>query len=116
MTIQEFYSEINGNYEEAKARLMKDDRIVKYVRKFPLGEDYPTFFTSVEAGDWATAFRNVHSIKGNCLNLSMTGLADVSSRLCETIRNGAPTEDISGLIEEFKSEYKKVVDAVEKLD
>ncbi|MBQ9357924.1 MAG: Hpt domain-containing protein [Abditibacteriota bacterium] len=116
MNIKDFYRETGGNYEEAVARLMDEARVVKFVKKFAQSSELAEFEERIAAKDYKEAFRHIHSLKGMCANLSMTRLRDSSSELCETLRNGEPSQDITPLINRVKADYKQVIDAIGALD
>ena len=115
MTVKECYETMGENYEEVIGRLMVDDRVEKYLKKFRDANDYQKVVESLDAEDYETAFRNVHSIKGLSLNLSFGKLRDSSDKLCEALRGGKPEGDISGLLADMKKDYDVVVDAINQL-
>ena len=115
MDLKEIYTQINGNYDEVMGRLMKEERVLKYLRKFVDNTDYESFNTSYGAEDWETAFRAIHSIKGMGLNLSITKMAELGSDVCEEVRNGAPQRDITGMVEDFRREYEAVMEVLKTL-
>ena len=116
MTIKEFYETIGGNYDEAMSRLLKEDRILKYALRFPDQKDYFDMLEAIEKGDVETAFRTSHTLKGVCLNLSFSRLAKSASDLCEMYRNGAPTEDVTPLLDIVKKDYAEVIDSIKKIE
>lgn len=116
MTIRDFYQAAGGSYEEAIGRLMTDARILKYLRKLPQMADYTDMINAIGAEDWETAFRASHNLKGMCLNLSLGRLAESSSALCETMRHGKPTVDITALTEQVKKDYAKVLAMIDTLE
>lgn len=116
MTVKEFYEELNGDYEGTMSRLLKEERMVKYLRKLPDGPDYPDLMRNLAAENWPEAFRNVHTIKGVALNLGLSALAKVSSDLCEEIRNGPPQIDLTEMTEAVTAEYQKTLDCIAGLD
>ena len=115
MDLQLVYKQLNGNYNEVMSRLMKEERVFKYLKKFTANSDYADFCRGYEAHDWELAFRAVHSIKGMALNLAITELAEVSSELCETMREGEPQVDITKLVADFKVEYDLVMGVLNTL-
>ena len=110
MSIPELYTELAGDYAGTMSRLMKEDRIVKYLTKFTQAQDYNDLMANLEIKNYADAFRNVHTLKGVSLNLGLSKLAEVSSALTEALRNGDPVVDISGMVEDVKNEYKRTID------
>lgn len=111
MTVKEFYDVIGGGYEDVLSRMLKDERIVKYLRRFPEDPSYGAFFEQLEAENYEEAFRNVHTLKGLALNLGLEKLGEASSAVCEELRpKVAPDKDISGMIETLREEYNKVME------
>lgn len=115
MTLQEFYESISGDYEGVRTRLIKDDRIIKYLKKFRDSEDYQNMIKGLEDGDYEIVFRMSHNLKGMSLNLGLTDLQETSHALCEATRHGKPDIDIEPLVEAVKESYKKTLDAVNEL-
>lgn len=115
MTVQEFYATVNGNYDEVMGRLLKEERVVKYLRIFVESDEMQQLQDTLAAEDWPEAFRHSHSIKGMCLNLALTQLATSSSILCETLRPGIPTEDPKPLLAKTLEDYEIVKEAVSQL-
>lgn len=112
MTVKEFFHAVGGSYEDAIGRLMDEKRIVKYLRKFTANTDYSDMLAAIEAQDWELGFRASHNLKGMALNLSLGKLAETSSALCETMRHGAPTVDITALKNEVGEDYLRTVELI----
>ena len=117
MNLTEFYPLVGGNYSEVKGRLLKDERIYKYVRMFVKDTSYSDFAPALAAEDYLTAFRCAHTLKGLCANLGLENLREAASDVCEALRPGVkPEGDISGLIAVMDREYAAAVEAVNALD
>ena len=116
MTVRECYEKMGGDFDEAIGRLMKEERIVKYLGKFPLGGEINEMDQGIAAGDWPLAFRAVHTLKGMALNLSITPLAEASAELCDEIRPGvAPAHDITEMTAAVHAAYDAAVSAIREL-
>lgn len=115
MEIKEFYSLIDGDYEGTLGRMMKDERILKYITKFIDSEDYDCMVKGIEDGDMEAAFRYSHNLKGVALNLGFSKLADSASRLCEEYRHGAPDHDTSDLQKEVADDYSFTIEKIKEL-
>ena len=113
MDIHRFYETVGGDFEGTLGRLMKEERIEKYLLRFADNTDYPDFFTAWEAQNYADAFRYVHNLKGMCLNLGISPLADIASEVCEELRGGAPKGDMSAKLEALKQVNAKVMETLE---
>jgi HPt (histidine-containing phosphotransfer) domain-containing protein len=115
MTVKECYEQFGGDYEGVSRRLMTDDRILKFLMKFKDMPDYQQLMDALKQEDYELAFRTSHNLKGVGLNLGLTGLQKESHDLCEMLRGGKPTADISGMVSAVEEEYNKVIDAIKML-
>lgn len=115
MTVQELYSELDGDFYGVSQRLPSEALIVKFLKKFVDSDELSVFKENLAAKNYKDAFRNIHNIKGVCLNLGLDKLGEVSSELCETLRNGEPAQDITGFIEKVEQEYARTVEIIGKL-
>lgn len=115
MTAKECYEFMNGDYEDVEGRLLTEERIIKYLNRFKESQEYSLMVEALEEENYEVAFRAVHNLKGISLNLGFTGLIKASTELCESLRNGKPTGDISPLLAEVTKEYNLVIDAVKEL-
>lgn len=115
MPLKEIYEKLNGDYEGVVARLMKEERVEKYLRKFGAGDDYNGIADAIGNEDWETAFRNVHSLKGMSANLGLTQLFNASDVLCEELRGGKPDKDISDMLESVRKEYELTIETIRSL-
>lgn len=86
MTIQECYAAMGGNYDEVVARLRAEDRIAKFLVRILDDKNMELLANSVEARDLKEAFRAAHTMKGICLNLSLTKLGNAASDMTEVLR------------------------------
>lgn len=110
MTLQECYAALGGDYNEALSRLMSDRLVSKFVIKFLDDGSYELLGRSLQAGNIEEAFRAAHTIKGMCLNLAFTRLANSSIALTEELRAGHT--DVDALYQEVVKDYKITVDAI----
>lgn len=116
MKLQEFYNEVNGNYEEMMSRIPREASIIKFLRKFVDNHDYDDMMSAVQACDYEKVFTASHTLKGVCANLSLTELAERSSQVCECVRGGEPNGDVVGLAAKTKESYDRTVQAIAKLE
>ena len=114
MTIQQFYSAVGGDADEVLARLMNETLVKKFLFKFSDDPNYEMLVGAVDGGDWETAFRAAHTIKGLCMTLGLGNLADSSSQLTELLRGGfnGDTAALQTLYARVKSDYEQAVKAL----
>lgn len=115
MTVQEFYQQINGDYEGVLQRLMDDERIRKFLNRFPEEKLYEKLNEAMAKENYADAFRYAHSIKGVCMNLGLSILQKSSDELCEALRDGKKPENLNELYEAAKEDYEHVIDGIGQL-
>ncbi|MDE7293079.1 MAG: Hpt domain-containing protein [Oscillospiraceae bacterium] len=118
MNIKEFYNVIEGDYDDVLRRLMKEDRIVKYVSKFAADSSYDTLLTTLRDKDYPEAFRAAHTLKGISQNLGFSKLFEVSSELAEMLRGGEcdDADRAADLSDRVGEEYEKIVSATGMLE
>lgn len=115
MTLQEFYQKIDGNYNACLNRLLKEERIVKYLRLFPKSQNFDEFEQYMQTRQWQSAFRFVHTLKGNALNLELGCLIKSSVHVCEILRVGEPPVSLYKEIKDMKNDYYFVCEQIEEL-
>jgi HPt (histidine-containing phosphotransfer) domain-containing protein len=115
MTVQGCYEMMDGDYTGVIGRLLKDERIQKYLLKFLDAKDYQEMTEALEQENYEVAFRASHTLKGLSLNLGFTGLQRTSEELCEALRGGKPDIDIAPLVSAVGEEYEKVISAIKAL-
>ena len=111
MTLKECYTAIGGDYEGVLSRLRSERLIQKFVLKFLDDDSYNQLCRTMEAKDYAEAFRAAHTLKGVCQNLGFTELGESSSDVTEALRaeNGAEAERLIGKVHE---DYRKTSETI----
>jgi HPt (histidine-containing phosphotransfer) domain-containing protein len=115
MTVKECYELMGADYDSVLQRLMSDTLITKFLHKFMGNDFYMEIKKALDAEDYSGAFRNAHSLKGVCMNLSFTKLQESSNALCEELRNGKPDKDITPFLAQVEKDYQQVVEAIKSL-
>ena len=87
MTLLEFYAQVGGDYVEAQRRLMKEERIIKYLKLLAQDTTMSYLKEAVATGNREKAFRAAYTLKGITGNLALTRFAAVASALCEQLRS-----------------------------
>lgn len=115
MTLEECYSKLRGNYNEAKTRLMNDKLIERFILKFPNDPSMEALKEMVRAGDNAAAFRAVHTLKGVAANLAFTQLFQDASNLTEQLRSLQNDPDPT-LYAILQNTYDMVIDTLKEYE
>lgn len=113
MTLEECYAKLNGDYSEAKNRLMNDRLIDRFILKFPDDPSMGTLQEMVEAGNREAAFRAVHTLKGVAANLAFTQLFHDASNLTEQLRSLQNDPDPE-LYRTLRQTYEGVMDVLKE--
>lgn len=120
MTIQEFYTEVGGDYNAAKRTLMADKMILRFLPK--LGEDPSCgkLEQAWEKKDRRKMFEALHALKGVCANLGLTSLAEEASGALEPLRPGSSLtisdEELGERIGRIRSRYDMTVAKIASLE
>lgn len=112
MTLKECYEKMGGDYVDVMDRLTKEDRIAKYVKKFPEDTTFQILCEAREAKDHEAVFRTIHTLKGVSQNLGFTKLYEACDEMTEAVRGGVELQDVS-LFEAVEREYKETVAVIE---
>ena len=116
MTVKECYEGMGGNYGEVLGRHRDDTRILKFLTLFLKDPSYDLLVNSLADGNAAEAFRAAHTIKGVCLNLSITRLFRSSNELTEALRGKSEISDEArGMAEKVKEDYLVTIDYIKRL-
>jgi len=111
MTLQECYEAMGASYDEVMGRLRSEKIIKKFALRFLDDPSFGLLVTSMEAKDYAEAFRGAHTIKGICANLGFSRLQASSSALTEALRGGW-TPEADALLERTREDYRVTVEAL----
>lgn len=115
MTLKECYNKIGGDYNDVLSRLLTEERVIKYCKKFLENSDYIEVRGAFEKEDFARAFELTHSIKGMCANMGFSRVFSSASELCESVRGGAPKKDVSNIIDAFYADYEITIAGLREL-
>ena len=117
MTVQECYEAFGGNYQEVISRLRTDERVAKFLQKVVADGSYQLLCDSIASGNVDEAFRAAHTLKGVCMNLSITKFAQSSSALTETLRENRVIDDsLQPLLQQVKEDYELTVSCIKQLN
>lgn len=111
MTIQDFYKELKGDYNEALKRLLNEEMATHFVKMFPADTCMQQLHQAVEDGDIETSFRAVHTLKGLSSNLGFPVLYQRAWDLTEQLRPRLDQAD-PVLLEALDTEYRHTLDTI----
>ncbi len=112
MKLVDCYSALEGDFAGVSSRLMRESLISKFLIMFLKDTQFREFHASLDEADYEKAFRNIHTLKGTCLNLGITKLAETASAITEMLRTGQPTEDLTAPVQLLDLEYERTVDLI----
>lgn len=116
MTLEAFYNTIGSDYKAALLRMGNSEKMLgRFVRKFTNDKTMSGLTAAFESGDYATAFREAHTLKGLCANLGLDKLQQSSSELTEALR-GTAADNAGELLTKVCADYEMVIDALTQLD
>ena len=117
MTIQECYEAFGGNYQEVVSRLRTDERIARFLQRVVDDGSYKLLCDSVESGNLDEAFRAAHTLKGVCMNLSITRFAESASALTEALREKRELNaEVQQLLQKVKEDYELTISSIKQLN
>lgn len=117
MTIQQCYEAFGGNYDEVISRLRTDERVARFLQKVVDDGSYKLLCDSVASGNADEAFRAAHTLKGVCMNLSITKFAESASALTEALREKREiNDDLQPLLQRVKEDYELTINSILQLD
>ena len=120
MTIQELYSAIGGNYDQA-VRVMKSDRLIdKYIRKLKNSNVGEALATAGESMDATALFESAHAMKGVCANLGLDALAGAADEITEEFRPGNPRklsdDDVRAKLRDIAEKYRATAEGIRRYE
>ena len=116
MTVQECYEAFGGDYQEVFSRLRTEERITKFLSRVLSDGSYQLLLDSVASGNGDEAFRAAHTLKGLCMNLSITRFAQSASTLTETLRDNRVIDDsLNPLLDKVKEDYELTISCIKQL-
>ncbi len=115
MTLKECYAALEGDYESVLARLMTEKLVHKFVLKFLGDGSFQRLKDDMASEKYDDAFREAHTLKGVCQNLSFTKLFESSNKVTDALRNGNITE-AGKLLPQVEADYLQTVSAINQLN
>ena len=120
MTLQELYSGIGEDYEQALRVLRVEKLVDKHIRKLTKNGLIETLLAAGETMDSTRLFEAAHAAKGNCGNLGLTKLCEASSEIAEEFRPGNPRkmtdEEVAEKLQEIGALYAKTAEGINRYE
>lgn len=116
MRLEECYQKLGGDLDEVLARLKKEERIHRLIKKIPEDVTMQQLREALEGKDYEEAFRYAHNLKGMCVNLGLVDLGHAASVLTECLRGGVPKENPQPMMLEVERYYTVAVEAISSLE
>ncbi len=88
MTLRAFYGCIHSDYDAVMRRMMKEELLLKYLRRFADDENYPALEQAMQAKDYTAAYLAAHTLKGLCLSLGLDAMSVPVIALSKALRAG----------------------------
>ena len=115
MNLEEFYARIGGSYADTVRRLCNDALVTRFVMKYPANPSFNELCAALDASEWATACRAIHTLKGVAQNLGFDRLYAASVPLTEALRGNQPLEN-RALLESVEAAHKEILSAIDELN
>lgn len=120
MTLQELYTLIGGDYEQA-TKIMRRDRLIdRYIRKLSSSQVGESLAAAGEKLDATGMFESAHAMKGVCANLGLVTLSEAASELAEEFRPGTARKYTDGQVREKLSAiaalYQRTIDGIRQYE
>lgn len=112
MNLKECCSAAGADYDDVMRRFVSEERVDRFLEMFLRDQSYNTLCQTMEAGAYQDAFCAVHTLKGICMNLSLTALLDACVALTENLRRGRPDEQTEQCFAHVQEHYLRTADAV----
>ena len=120
MTIQELYTLIGGNYEQAQRVLKMDKMIDKYIRRLKSSGVGEQLAAAGETLDPKGLFESAHAMKGVCANLGLVKLAALADEITEEFRpeNSRKLSDaeVKAKLNEINELFGKTLEGIEQYE
>ncbi|MCM1534224.1 MAG: Hpt domain-containing protein [Corallococcus sp.] len=114
MQIEEMYQTIGGDYRDVLGRFMTEERVLRFVRKFPLDGSFNDLQTALKNGSLEEAFRAAHTLKGVAQNLGFTALYEKAVIVTDILRGGSL--NVTAEMPALEHVYRVTIDGIAALD
>ena len=117
MTLQELYTAIDGDYDQAVRVLRMDKLIDKHIRKMTKNGIVDNLLEAGRNMEPAALFETAHAMKGVCANLGLMVLSEMASEIAEEFRPGNPRklsdDELAEKLTKIEALYQKTAAAIQ---
>lgn len=115
MTLSDFYARLGGSCDAVLKRIPSEQMLRKFLKMYEKDPSYAQLTEAVKAGDWQSAFRAAHTLKGVAQNLGLDRLHQRASALTEALRGAKPLDD-PALLDAVSQAHTETLSALHALD
>ena len=112
MNLEECYLAAGADYEDVIYRFKSKERVDRFLKMFLNDKSFDRLCSAMAEEQYADAFRAVHTMKGICMNLSLTALHHSCVALTENLRSGSADGDTQNLFQKVMEEYGRTDAAI----
>ena len=113
MTLREFYEVTGGDYGDVMGRFVTEERVLRFVRKFPADGSFAALKSSLADGNAQEAFRAAHTVKGVAQNLGFDRLFVTAEKVTNILRGGSL--EVDALMPKLEELYNLTITAINNL-
>ena len=114
MTLQDCYSTLGGDYADVMHRFTDEARVARFLAMFLKDKSYALLGRSLRKKDYQAAFQAAHTMKGICINLSLTSLWNACDTLADNLCDGHPDQDTAGFLDAVKKQYLQTTSVIRR--
>lgn len=116
MNLKDCYNAMYADYEGVMSRLLKEERVIGYLRKFTEDKSFAGMLDAIYGNDYTTAINEAITLAGICDNLGLKLLSKSLEPVLHMLRNRTVPELLDSSIEKLKMEYEHVINVIKSLD
>ena len=109
---EDCYRRIGADYQDVLRRLGTEERVRRFLIKFPEDTCYADLRRALTEGNGEEAFRAAHSLKGICMNLGFSSLYRSVNALTEELRSGQIRPEALSLSGQVQEDYDAVIQSI----
>lgn len=112
MSLQACYMAAQADYEDVMRRFKNEEQVSRFLQMFLKDQSFEQLCAAMEEQDIEAAFNAVHTLKGVCLNLSLTALQKACVLLSDNLRSGEADSNTESYFNTTKQAYQETTLAI----